>query len=108
MRIKEEVGQDVINKSVSVDIEKRITTAIFPFMFNLLDKLVHSKSKALQVYNQQVKKLDIAPQDKQDLIESETKLQNFGHVGFEKNLSPAQQEMLRTNPIQNFIPWRAV
>ena len=30
------------------------------------------------------------------------------HVGFVKNLSPAQQEMLRTNPIQNFIPWRAV
>ena len=86
MSIKEEVEQDVINKSVSVDIKKRITTGILPFMFNLLDKLVHRKSKALQVYNQQVKKLDIAPQEKQDLIESETKLHSLGHVGFANNL----------------------
>ena len=36
--IKEKVKQDLINKSVSVDIEKRITAAVFPFMFNPLGK----------------------------------------------------------------------
>ena len=77
-------------------------------MFNPLAKLPQNKSKALQLYNQQVKKLDMAPQDKQDVIESEAKLQSFGHVDFVRNLSPAQQEMLRTSPIQNFIPYRAV
>ena len=35
MSIKEEVEQD---KSVSVDIKKRITTAVLPFMFNPLGK----------------------------------------------------------------------
>ena len=69
MSIKEEVVKDVINKSVSVDIKKRITTAVLSFMFNPLGKLPHNKSKALQVYNQQVKKLNMAPQDKQDVIE---------------------------------------
>ena len=34
MSIKEEVEQDVINKSVSVDIKKKITIAVLPFIFN--------------------------------------------------------------------------
>ena len=44
----------------------------------------------------------MAPQDKQDWTSTAIK------IDFVKNPSPAQQEMLRTNPIQNFIPWRAV
>ena len=77
-------------------------------MFNSFGKLAHSKSKALQVYNQQIKMLDMAPQDQRDVIESEAKLQSLRHVDFVKNPSLSQQEMLRTNPIQNVIPWRAV
>ena len=82
MSIKEEVKQDVINKSVSVDI-KKTTTAVLPFMFNPLGKLAHNTSKVLQVYNQQVKKLDMTPLDKQDVIKSEAKLKSLHqHVDF--------------------------
>ena len=77
-------------------------------MFNSLGKSAHNKYKALQIYNQQVKKLDMAPQDIQDVIKLEAKLQSIGHVDFVRNRSPAQLKMLRTNSIQNFIPWRAV
>ena len=108
MSTKKEGEQEVNNKSLSVDIKKRITAAVLLFMFDTLGKLAHNKCKALQVYNQQIKKFDMAPQDKQDVIESEAKLQSLGHVDFVKNLSSAQQKMLRTNPILNFIPWRAV
>ena len=45
----------------------------------------------------------MSPQDKQDVTESDAKWQRLGHVDFVKKLSPAQQEMLRTNPVQNFI-----
>ena len=45
----------------------------------------------------------MSPQDKQDVTESDAKWQRLGHVDFVKNLSPAQQEMLRTYPVQNFI-----
>ena len=83
----------LISKSVSVDFKKRITTAVLPLMFNPLGKLIHNKCKALQVYNQQVKKLDMAPQDKQDLIESEAKLNSIGHVDFVKNILPAQHSL---------------
>ena len=55
-----------------------------------------------------MKKLNQNPHDKEDVIKSETKLQSLGHVEFVRNLTPEQQEMLAKNPVQNFIPWRAV
>ena len=77
-------------------------------MFNLLHKLAPNKDKALHIYNQQMDKLNQNPQDKEDVIQSEAKLQSLGHVEFVRNLTPEQQEMLTKNPVQNFIPWRAV
>ena len=82
MSVKEEVEQDVINKSIRVDTDRRITTALLPLMFNPLHKLAPNKDKALRIYNKQVKKLNKNPQDKEDVIQSEAKLQNLGHVEF--------------------------
>ena len=56
MSVKEEVEQNVINKSVTVDTDRRITTALLLLMFNPLHKLAPNKDKALRIYNQQVKK----------------------------------------------------
>ena len=42
-------------------------------MFNPFGNLVHNKCKAFQVYNQQVKKLDMTPLHKRRVIESEAK-----------------------------------
>ena len=68
MSVKEEKEQDVNNKSVTVDTDRRITTALLPLMFNPLRKLAPNKDKALCIYNQQVKKLNQNPQDKEDVI----------------------------------------
>ena len=108
MSVKEEVEQDVIKKSITVDTDRRIITALLPLMFNLLHKLAPNKDKALCIYNQQVKKLNQNPEDKEDVIQSEAKLQSLGHVEFVKNLTSEQQKMVAKDPIQNFIPWRAV
>ena len=108
MSVKEEVEQDVIKKSITVDTDRRIITALLPLMFNPLHKLALNKDKALCIYNQQVKKLNQNPEDKEDVIQSEAKLQSLGHVEFVKNLTPEQQKMVAKDPIQNFIPWRAV
>ena len=61
MSLKEEVEEDVIKKSVTVDTDRRITTALLPLMFNPLHKLAPNKDKALRIYNQQVKKLNQNP-----------------------------------------------
>ena len=75
MSVKEEVEQDVINKSVKVDVASQRTTASFPLINNLSIKLAHNKEWAMKVYNQHIKKLN---QNIDKNIESEKKLQQLG------------------------------
>ena len=101
--IKEEIEQDLINKSVTVDIENRICSAKLPVIHNPSHKLAPNKNKTLAIYNQQVKKLEKNPKDKQDVIESEAKLHALGHVCYSKDLSTELQKMLQEHPVQNYI-----
>ena len=59
----------------------------------------HSKTTA--VYNQQIKRLEKSPKDKQDVLASEAKLHALVHISYLKDLSPETQKMLKENPIQN-------
>ena len=108
MSVKEEVKQDVINKSAKVDVAGQRTTASLPLMNNPSIKIAHNKERALKVFNQQTKKLNQNTDDKKDVIESEEKLQQLGYVDYVRNLKTERQEMLRKSEIQNFIPWRTV
>ena len=49
-------------------------------MHNPIIKLHPNKDKALKVFNQQLKKLSKNQKDKEDVIRSEQKLQDLGHV----------------------------
>ena len=106
--IREEVEQDMINKSVNVDFQTRTTTACLPFMQDPQIKLAPNKNVALKVYQQQLRKLNKNLKDKDDVIKSEGKLQALGHVDYLRNLTVHQQQMLQNHSIQNFIPWRTV
>ena len=108
MSVKEEVKQDVINKSAKLDVASQRATASLPLMNNPSIKIAHNKERALKVYNQQIKKLNQNTDDKKDVIESEEKLQQLGYVDYVRNLKTEQQGMLRKSEIQNFIPWRSV
>ena len=106
--MREEIEQDLINNSVTVDLNRGITTARLPLLENPIVKLAPNKAKALAVYNSQVKRLAKYPKDKEDVLLSEAKLQSLGHVDYVRNLSQSQQDMLRQSPIQNYIPWSSV
>ena len=106
--MREEIEQDLINNSVTVDLDRGITTARLPLLEDPVVKLVPNKSKALAVYNAQVRRLAKHPRDKEDVLLSEAKLQSLGHVDYVRNLPQSQQDMLRQNPIQNYIPWSSV
>lgn len=106
LSIKEEVEQDVIDKSVSVENGK--TIAYLPFMEDPISKLAPNKKNALAVYKTQLNKLNRCEKDKLDVINSERKLQELGHVDYVKNLPAEIQMKLKEHPVQNFIPWRSV
>ena len=106
--IKEEVEQDLIDKSVNVDVKSRVIVARLPLIDNPVVKLAPNKTKAMRVYKSQVRRLNKCIKDKEDVISSERKLQDMGYDDFVKNLNEADRQMLERNAIQNFIPWRAV
>ena len=72
--------QDVINKSMTVDFDRRITTELLPLMFNLLHKLAHNKNNTPRICNQKLNELNQNPQNKEDVIQSEDKFESLGHM----------------------------
>ena len=106
LSIREEIEQDVINRSVKVNSEKRTTSAVIPFMNDPVAKLGPSRDIALKVCKQQRKKVNKIIQDKNSVIKAEKKLHNLGYVDYVKNLPEDLQEFLESTPIQNFLPWR--
>ena len=106
--IREGVEDDLIKRSIQVDVDESVCTATLPFIHDPLVALAPNVNKAMKVYKQQVNKLSRHPEDKIAVLKSEQKLQALGYVDYVKNLTESQQEMLRKSPIKNFIPWRTV
>lgn len=106
--LKEEVEQDFIEKSVTVDVKNKVTTASLPLLYDPAIKLSWNKEIALKVYQQQLRKLEKIPSDKLEILQSEAKLQRLGYVSYVADLTESQQKLLKESPIQNFIPWRVV
>ena len=80
LSIKEEVEQDLINRTVKVDVDFGVTIARLPLLEDPSVKLAQNKGKVLAVYESQLKRLAKSEKDKMDVIEAEAKLQNMGHV----------------------------
>ena len=106
--IEAEVQQDIINSTVRVDLNAKVTTATLPFIEDPVVSLRPNREVAKKVFDSQVRKLNKDPQAKLDVIKSENTLQQLGFVEYVKNLSDAQRKRLFGAALKYFIPWRAV
>ena len=79
-----------------------------PFLHNPSHKLAPNKNIACKIFDGQVKKLSLCQEDKLDVIISERKLQELGFVDFLENLTIEQQNKIKKNPVNYFIPWRSI
>ena len=107
--LREEVEQHIIESSITLNHDESTITATLPFISDP-KRLANNKSKAMKVYNQQLRKLNLPTnaKDKQDILDSEAKLQKLGYVEYLRNLPDATQRYLRDHTTQYYIPWRAV
>ena len=107
--IKEEVEQNLIKNSITLDLQSKVVTAKLPFINDPSIKLASNEKKAMKIYQQQIRKLNRPENttDKDDIIKSEKKMQDLGYVDYVENLPENIQQSL-TNQMQHFIPWRAV
>ena len=107
--MRAEAEQDIIDKSVSVDFDNGKTIAVLPFIVDPAEKLAPSNEEiAEKVYSQQVRKLDKLPSVKAEVLASEKKLQDAGHVEWVKNLTPEELEILLNAVVKYFMCWRFV
>ena len=102
---KSEREQAMIDSSVIVDIEKKLSIATLPFMYDPEEKLSSNRKIALKVYKGQVKKLATNPAAREAVILSEGKLQTAGHVNWCENLDPGVRERMKEGVV-HFLPWR--
>ena len=106
--IMEEVEQAVVDKCVTVDIFSKKTTARLPFLTDPKYKLTYNLHIARKIYDRQLRQLNRSPKDKQDVIDTQNKLQSLGFVDAFDNLTQDQRSNISSRPVKYFIPWRAV
>ena len=106
--ILEEVQQNVINRSVTVDLENCETRAYLPFMKDPVNRLSPNEHIAMKVYRQQTRELSKKPKELQDTIESEGKLHQLGFVGWFDDLTEEEKTIIMNSPLLHFFPWRVV
>ena len=106
--IQEEVEQALIERSVTVYPEQGYTEAMLPFTCDPKTRLKTNLGMAKQIYRAQVKKLSKSDDDKQQVIESESKLQTLGFVEYLDDLPEDERELVLSSDPKYFIPWTVV
>ena len=71
--IHEEAEQDLIDKSVTVDIVKRCSTAALPFTADPDVRLATNEYTSLKIYNSQIRRLNKSESDLKDALAAEKK-----------------------------------
>ena len=85
-----------------------MTSCKLPFLVDPESRLVPNDNDALQVFRQQVRKLNTNPEDKAAVIKSQQELQELGFVDFVSNLSQEDKSLILDSNVKYFVPWRAV
>jgi hypothetical protein len=106
--IQEEIESEIVDKCVTVDVEKGESVSKLPFVVNPDVRLQPNDGMARKVYESQIRNLSKKPEDKQSAILFESKLHDLGFVDYVHNLSSEQQDMILNAPSRYFIPWRVV
>ena len=106
--IQQELEQDLIDKSVTVDTERKYAEASLPFICDPATKLTPNHNSARKLYESQVKRLAKTPSDRKDTVDSEAKLQELGFVDYLENLDEDDRKLVLDSPVKYYIPWHVV
>ena len=106
--IQEDIKQQIIGKSVSVDFENHIASANLPFLSDPDTRLSPNIDIARKVYNGQVSESSKRELDRVSVIPSQDKLQELGYVDYLNNLDENVRMSILEKKLLHFIPWRVV
>ena len=108
--LQEEAEQDLIDRSVDVDVvDKHEAFAELPFIADPKIRLAPTNyPTSRKVYNSVIRSLGKDPKSRDDAIKAEAKLHGLGYVGWLYELGEEDRKMINESLIKYFIPWRVV
>ncbi len=101
-----EVQQELINKSVVVDLKEKTCKAVLPFLCDPLNRLAPNEKIAKKVYLSVTKNLRGKESEKEVVRKADKKLMDLGFNDYLDNLSPEERDMILKGPLMHFLPWR--
>ena len=107
--IVEDVEQDLIEKSVEVDLVNNRCIAVLPFTADPKIRLSPSNEDSVKkIYKNVVRVLNRNPANKDDAIRAEKKLHDAGIVQYLDELPVEQQTKILEAPVKYYFVWRPV
>ena len=106
--VQAEVEQDMIDKSVTVDLEANCSNALLPFMSDPAKKLAPNAYLAKKVYKSVTRSLKGKETEKEVVRKAEKKLYDLGFNDYLDDLSEEEKQVIKSSPLKHFLPWRVV
>ena len=104
--LREEAEEAEIKASVQLDFENKMFKCKLPLRGKVEDFLCSNKSSALKILDRQSKLYAKDPPTKDLIVASMQKLFDRGHFQLLKDLPKSLQDMIISQPIKYYIPWR--
>lgn len=101
-----EVQQEVINKSVVVDLNEKSCKAVLPFLCDPVHRLAPNEKIAKKVYKSVTKSLKGKETEKEAVRKADKKLEDLGFNDYLDNLPVEERDMILNSPLKHFLPWR--
>ena len=106
--MREEAEDQAIRDAVNIDFKKKKVTCMLPLRGKPEDFLSNNREVALKVLDSQCKKVQDDEEAKAAVIKSFYKLFDGGYAKRLEELTEEQQELILSQPVQHYLPWRVV
>ena len=103
---EEEMEQELIDRSVTVDLVANRSTAYLPFLSDPNEKLAPNDYMAKRIYKSVTRSLKGKEAEKEAIRKADKKLHDLGFVDYLDNLSEEMKQMINASPVKHYLAWR--
>ena len=108
LSMREEAEDQAMRDAVKIDFKKKKVTCTMPLRGKPEEFLSNNREVALKVLDSQCKKVQDDEEAKAAVIKSFYKLFDGGYAKRLEELTDEQQNLILSQPVQNYLPWRVV
>ena len=108
LSMREEAEDQAMRDAVKIDFKKKKVECTLPLRGKPEEFLTNNREIALKVLDSQCKKVQDDEEARAAVIKSFYKLFDGGYAKRLEELTDEQQELILSQPVQHYLPWRVV